>query len=161
MGMSFTLESLADRETSDRYRSEGERRIAGFLDENSIRYHYEPGVLVNHPRGKPRIWYPDFYLPEFGVYIEYYGLSGRQNYDRGIKAKESAYSRTGLNVIPVYPWTFNENWKGYIMKELKDTTIQAYRSLMSKPYWKKPRALSEFNASSGRRTYARVIKKQY
>lgn len=139
------MESMAERETPYKYKSEGERRIAGFLDENSIRYRYEQGVLVNHPKNKPRIWYPDFFLPEFGAYIEYFGLSGRQNYDRGIRAKESAYSRTGINVIPVYPWTFNENWKGYIMGELRGITIRSYRNLMSKPYWR--------THSSGSRSY--------
>ncbi|NIO22376.1 MAG: hypothetical protein GTN76_17035, partial [Candidatus Aenigmarchaeota archaeon] len=87
-------------------------------------YHYEPGVLVNSVYEKPRIWYPDFYLPEFGAYIEYFGLVGKQNYDGGIKTKEDAYSKTGLEVIPVYPWTFAGNWQGYIMKELEQITIR-------------------------------------
>ena len=113
---------------------EGERRIAYFLEGNSIKYHYEPGLLINSDE-KPRIWYPDFYLPEFGAYIEYFGLVGRQNYDEGIKRKESLYSEAGLAVIPVYPWTFSENWEGYIMNELERITIHRYRSLMAKPYW--------------------------
>ena len=50
------------------FKSEGERRIAYFLDDNRIRYQYEPGVLVNTAYDKPRIWYPDFHLPEFASY---------------------------------------------------------------------------------------------
>ena len=45
------------------FKSKGERRIAYFLDSNSIKYKYEPGVLVDSVGQKPRIWYPDFYLP--------------------------------------------------------------------------------------------------
>ncbi|PKN62695.1 MAG: hypothetical protein CVU57_22825 [Deltaproteobacteria bacterium HGW-Deltaproteobacteria-15] len=159
MDKRYTLESLAGSEVSYRFKSEGEKRIAGFLDENSIKYQYEQGVLVNYPMNKPRIWYPDFYLPEFGAYIEYFGLSGRQNYDRGIKAKETSYSKTGLNVIPVYPWTFNEDWRGYIMRELKSVTIGKYWKLMSKPYWGQQRSLSQFNYSSGRGRYNLVGRK--
>jgi len=134
-GVNQDLESALEGKRGPEFKSEGERRIAYFLENNSIRYQYEPGVLVNSSGRKPRIWYPDFYLPEFGTYIEYYGLVGRRNYDRGIKRKESVYSKMGLSVIPVYPWTFAENWKGYIMKELEKTAIGRYRTLKSKPYW--------------------------
>ena len=58
------------------FKSAGERQIAYFLKDNSIRYRYEPGVLVEGPNRKQRIWYPDFYLPEFKSYIEYYGIKG-------------------------------------------------------------------------------------
>jgi hypothetical protein len=162
MDRRFSLESLADGELPYRLKSEGERRIAEFLDKNSIRYHYEAGVLLYHPRGKLRIWYPDFHLPEFGVYIEYYGLYGRQNYDRGIKAKQSAYAKTGLKVIPVYPWTFNGDWKGYIMKELRDRSIQSYRNIMDKPYWRQGGGMHhQSRVSHGQRIHYRGFKKGY
>lgn len=114
------LEWALRSKENNNYKSEGERRIASFLDKNEINYEYERGVLVKFPYDKQRIWYPDFYLPEFGSYIEYYGLAGRQMYDRGIKTKEDVYTRMSLDVIPVFPWTFNDNWQGYIMSELKD-----------------------------------------
>ena len=138
--MNQNLEEKIDRSKKLNFKSEGERRIAYFLDTNSIKYIYEPGVLVNSSQEKPRIWYPDYYLPEFKTYIEYYGLAGKQNYDRGIKVKESTYSKVGLDVISVYPWMFKENWQEYIMKELKHNTSRRYRSLMSKPYWSKNRS---------------------
>ena len=137
--MNPTLEhKLRDQGPPD-LKSEGERRIADFLESNSIKYHYEPGLLINSVYGKPRIWYLDFHLPEFSAYIEYYGLVGRQNYDEGIKRKEALYSETGLEVIPVYPWTFNDNWQEYIMKELEQITINRYQNLMAKPYWSQSR----------------------
>ena len=92
-------------------------------------------VLVHAHENKPRIWYPDFYLPEFGTYIEYYGLKGKRNYDSGIKRKETTYAKMGLDVIPIYPWTFSEDWKGYIMKGIKQGVALRYHKLMSKPYW--------------------------
>ncbi len=133
--MDRDLENLLHGKTDPKLKSEGERRIAYFLEENSIRYQYEAGVLVNSIEKKPRIWYPDFYLPEFGTYIEYYGLKGQRSYDRGIKRKETTYAKMGLDVIPVYPWSFAENWQGYIMKELKQHVTRRYKNLMSKPYW--------------------------
>ncbi len=133
--MNRNLENLLDGNRNPKFKSEGERRIAYFLNDNEIRYQYEPGVLVHPEDRKPRIWYPDFYLPEFGTYIEYYGLKGKRNYDCGIKRKETTYAKMGLDVIPVYPWTFTEDWKGYIMKGIKQGVIRRYNKLMSKPYW--------------------------
>jgi len=130
-----SLEHKLREQGHSNLKSEGERRIANFLDRNSIKYHYEPALLVTSAHEKLRIWYPDYYLPEFGAYIEYFGLVGRQNYDEGVKAKETQYSKTGLAVIPVYPWTFTGNWEEYIMNELERITICRYRDLMAKPYW--------------------------
>ena len=148
--MNRNLENLLDRNKDSGFKSEGERRIAYFLDENAIRYQYEAGVLVHADNHKPRIWYPDFHLPEFGAYIEYYGLKGQRSYDNGIKRKETAYSRMGLDVIPVYPWSFSENWQGYIMKELKQSVTRRYRTLMSKPYWS-PKSSAGYHGGSTRR----------
>ena len=121
------------------FRSEGERRIAYFLQDNQIKYSYEQGVLVNSPEGQQRIWYPDFYLPEFGAYIEYFGLAGRRNYDDGVKRKLKAYKEMGHEVISLYPWSFSEDWQGYVMSELRQVARKRYETLMTKPYWKNTR----------------------
>ena len=134
------LENIVGSKNRPEFKSEGERRIAYFLDDNSIKYQYEPGLLVSPVYDKPRIWYPDFYLPEFGAYIEYYGLKGKGSYDSGIKTKEKVYLKMGLAVIPMYPWTFGENWQGYIMEKLEQITSRRYRDLMKKPYWSQNRS---------------------
>jgi len=159
--MEHNLEGVISGKESAKFKSEGERKIAYFLEKNSIKYHYESGVIVNAYKDKLRIWYPDFYLPEFKTYIEYYGLAGNQNYDRGIKVKESAYSKVGLDVVSVYPWMFKENWQKYIMKELKRNTSRRYRNLMSKPYWSKNRSTlnNKFTPTLG--GYRREATKHY
>ena len=129
------LEYAVKSERKPRYRSEGERRVAYFLEENQIRYQYEPGVLVKSPEGQPRIWYPDFYLPEFGAYIEYYGLAGRGSYDSGIRRKKQVYKTMEYEVIDLYPWSFAEDWRGYVMSELRSVVERRYQRLLGKPYW--------------------------
>lgn len=157
----MNLEHLVGGNIPPALKSEGESKIARFLEENSIKYHYEPGLLVYYPRDKPRIWYPDFYLPEFGTYIEYFGLSGKQQYDQGIRVKESIYSKMGLSVIPVYPWTFAENWEGYIMNELKRKTVDSFNNLMSKPYWKQRGSGLQPCAPCTQKTHYKGFKKGY
>ena len=132
--MNWKLEERVAEGKRPKFKSQGERRIAYFLDNYSIKYLYEPAVLVNSVDEKPRIWYPDFHLPEFGTYIEYYGLAGEKNYDRGIETKQSVYSKMGMEVISVYPWMFAENWKKYILKELERNTLRRYKNLTAKLY---------------------------
>jgi len=151
-GVDQTLEGKINYGARSKFKSEGERRIAYFLDINSIKYQYESGILVQSTEKKPRIWYPDFYLPQFGTYIEYYGLAGQQNYDKGIKTKQSVYSKMGLDVIHIYPWMFTENWQGYIMRDLKRTAKRRYRNLTTKPYWSnyKPSLFSKVTSTKCR-----------
>ncbi len=80
-------------------------------------------------------WFPDFHLAEFATYIEYFGLAGKQDYDKGIKTKEAVYSKMGLNVMPVYPWMFAEDWHGYILKELRNVTVQGYSTNAGAPFY--------------------------
>mgnify|MGYP001557092685 CR=1 FL=1 len=117
------------------FKSNGERRIAGFLEENQIDYKYEQGVLVQTREKLQRIYYPDFYLTEFNMYIEYYGMAGNPDYDNGIRIKESAYALTGLDVIAIYPKNFRTDWKGHIIKEIETKIQSEYESLSSKPYF--------------------------
>ena len=158
--MTGNLDNIIRYKGHPQFKSEGERKIGYFLEDNSIRYQYEPGVLINFD-SKPRIWYPDIRLPEFGTYIEYFGLAGRQNYDRGIKRKEVVYAKMGLDVIPVYPWTFAENWQGYVMDELEQAAIRRYRTLMAKPYRSQSRSASYRHISPTRPEYHHGLMKRY
>ena len=137
MDANSNLDYRLMKESYGNFKSEGERRIASFLKGNSIKYRYEPALAVNSEQGKPRIWYPDFYLPEFKTYIEYYGMAGKPCYDQGIKQKENVYSKMGLDVVSVYPWMFKEDWKGYLMKGLKRNIDRQYRSFNRTPYWRR------------------------
>ena len=110
---------------------------------------------------KPRIWYPDFYLPEFGTYIEYYGLAGQQNYDQGLKAKQSAYSKMGFEVISVFPWMIKQNWQKYIMKELERNTVRRYKNLTAKPYWSHHRSAICRNVYPAPNGYRGAFKRLY
>jgi DNA helicase-4 len=69
--MGSNLESKINQ--GNNYKSAGERKIVDVLNKYGIDFRYESPVLINDHQGKQRIWYPDFYLPEFGVCIENYG----------------------------------------------------------------------------------------
>ena len=79
---SADLESILRYTPPNAFKSAGEQRIADFLDRHGIKYIYEPPTAVTQ-HGKTRLWYPDFLLTEYGLYIEYYGRVGDPDYDLG------------------------------------------------------------------------------
>ena len=158
--MNQNLEDMINGKKRPVFRSKGELKISNFLENNSIKYQYESPILINSDKSKPRIWYPDFYLPQYKAYIEYYGLAERQSYKKGIELKSKTYSKMKLDVIPVYPWMLSGNWQGYLMKELKRSTYRQYKNLMAKPYWTKQKQynkhkLSHLNIGYGNRSRTR------
>lgn len=104
------------------YKSEGERRIAEFLEEARIDFVYEKPILIED-KGKQRIWYPDFWLPDYSIIIEYFGVVGEEAYDLAIKHKMKVYAQNHLNVIPVYPQTFEADWKDYVLRSIRKTLV--------------------------------------
>jgi len=115
--MQEDLEERVRTQTADRFRSRGERHIAGTLDDYGIPFIYEQRVSVND-NGKIRILRPDFYLPEFNLYIEYYGRVGNQDYDIRTAIKKAAYAANNLHVISLYPWNLIQDWPNYLFERL-------------------------------------------
>jgi hypothetical protein len=87
-------------------RSNSERRIADYFSQNSIRYVYEEPAMGRRRR---RISRPDFFLPDYDVYVEFWGLVDaddsrvREDYERNMKWKMAQYHRNGIKFISIYP----------------------------------------------------------
>ena len=78
--------------------SEGERRIADWLTVHGIEYRYDAKFrLIAEFQIRP-----DFYLPEFDVYIEYWGLDTPQ-YKMSMYKKQTLYQQESKRLISVYP----------------------------------------------------------
>ena len=78
--------------------SEGERRIADWLMTRGIRYRYDAKFRII---AEFQIR-PDFYLPEWDVYIEYWGLDTPQ-YKMSMYKKQLLYQQEGKRLISVHP----------------------------------------------------------
>ncbi len=88
-------------------RSNSERVIADYLTGSGVKYLYEKPARTRW--GLRRISRPDFYLPDYGVYIEYWGLvnlpnnSARGRYERSMRWKMDQYRRNGIRLVSLYP----------------------------------------------------------
>ena len=76
--------------------SVGEKRIAEFLEQEHIAFCYDERFRIS---GADLIR-PDFYLPEFDLYIEYYGMSTPE-YNANRQRKHILYQRAGKRLISV------------------------------------------------------------
>lgn len=78
--------------------SEGERLIADYLTREGIAYRYDERFRILDGYAIR----PDFYLPEFDVYIEYWGMD-TADYKIGMLKKQKLYQQEGKRVISIYP----------------------------------------------------------
>ena len=74
--------------------SQGEKRIGSWLAAKAIAYEYDERMIV---AGGIRIR-PDFYLPEFDVYIEYWGMNTPE-YVENMRQKKILYKREGKRLV--------------------------------------------------------------
>jgi hypothetical protein len=78
--------------------SDGERLICEALDSANIKYRYDERFRILDGYAIR----PDFYLPEFDVYIEYWGMN-TADYKIGMLKKQQLYQQQGKRLISLYP----------------------------------------------------------
>ena len=112
-----------------------ERNIANFLFINNINYQYERQVEIpnDYPQidsSKSRIYAPDFYLPDYDIYIEHYALKKHneshfgQDYLDGVKWKREFHSYYNHNYIETYSFEANNGvLENNLRKKLKAQNV--------------------------------------
>jgi len=102
-----TYGGLVATQGGETVRSNSERMIADYFHQNNIRYVYEQDAMNRW--NTRRISRPDFYLPDYGIYVEYWGLLGvqdsrlRSRYEQSMKWKIAKYHENDIKFISIYP----------------------------------------------------------
>ncbi len=78
--------------------SEGERIIAEELAALGIAFRYDNRFRII----KGYAIRPDFYLPEFDLYIEYWGMADNLDYQVGMLEKKKLYQQAGKKLVSLY-----------------------------------------------------------
>ena len=87
------------------FRSKEEKFIASYFDHKKIKYIYEPKLRLGQD-----IIHPDFYLPEYDVYVEYWGLFNDPNYhETQYKFKKRLYQKEKIPLIELFPDNIRDN----------------------------------------------------
>jgi hypothetical protein len=90
-------------------RSRAEQRIANYFDSIGLRYQYEKELETGFWIFTRKLSCPDFFLPDYDVYVEYWGMLDVENdhdrtqYERSMKYKMARYHELGIKFISLYP----------------------------------------------------------
>ena len=122
-----------------RYKSYGEGRIAAVLDQYGVPYQYERPLLVID-RNRERIWYPDYWLPDASVAVEYFGLAGQPEYDRMSDHKTRVYAANGIGMLPVLREHLGRGLPDYLMGGIERILQNRYERFRTACHRQGPRS---------------------
>jgi len=72
------------------YRSELEKEFAEYAKSVGLQVYFEPYIFIKNIKGQTRYYLPDFYLPEYGTFIEIKGsIWGQRAYRKYIEFAKS------------------------------------------------------------------------
>lgn len=116
----------------ERLKSQEEVLIANFLFRNSIDYEYEEKYKYKTASKQFGQYKPDFYLPQYNIYIEHFGVdenwnvpdwfkgknskSAKEVYNEGIEWKRQEHENNQTTLIESYSW---QQKKGILLPELQ------------------------------------------
>lgn len=100
---------------SERVKSQEELIIANYLFLHGIKYEYEKEYIrkIKSDNEYERKYYPDFYLTDYDIYLEHFGINQ--------KGKTPQYSRIEEEI-----YLDGINWKRNIHKENNTTLLETY-----------------------------------
>lgn len=114
-------------------KSYGEMDIANFLSQNGIKYLYENPYKIDTRTDKYAQYTPDFYLPEYDIYIEYFGinksgevpsyfkgkngLTATQTYQKSMNWKREVHRVNNITLIECFAF---EKFEGTLLENLKE-----------------------------------------
>lgn len=108
-------------------KSRGELLVANFLHDEGLKYAYERPIRL----GRLAIVRPDFYLRQYDVVIEFWGMLDDENYMRNSRWKVAHYKRFGVKFIELEPEdlpNLKERFYQKLEKEIARNAVQDART---------------------------------
>lgn len=94
----------------ENYDSNEEKQVAEFFKKRKIIFQLHPVLKLPKTFLKLEIpfryhkLHPDFYLPEYDVFVEYWGMIGNEKYkEKVFKPKKKLYKENAIELIDLYP----------------------------------------------------------
>jgi len=134
--------------------------IANFLYVNGVEYEYEKDYEVETSTRKHRQYKPDFYLPEYGLYIEHFALNkegippnfiDKDEYLQGLEWKRQLHESNQTKLIETYSY---EKSEGVLLKNLENKLLSHNVKLSRIP---EDRIFEEINELGHVNRFARLL----
>jgi DNA helicase-4 len=125
----------------ERVKSWQEAMIANFLFKNQVKYVYEQPYEADTVDTGHRQYCPDFYLPDYDIYIEHFGvdrhgqvhfckdesknITESLKYQQGMAWKRQVHQTNNTKLVETFSYEFNEqNWKQALTDKLISCGVQ-------------------------------------
>lgn len=103
---------------------DSEKEVADYLTQLKIYWIYESPIFVYDEKERPRVWTPDFYLPQFGIYLEVCG-DERFNYDY----RKQIYWDNQIHVIYIHSYKDKDQWTKHFTKSLLEIEEKRHQTV--------------------------------
>ena len=101
--------------------TKAEKEVADYLQELNLYWRFEHAVFISDEKERPRVWTPDFYLPELGIYIE---VCGSEKFD--YEYRKEIYAKNRIPIIFIHKFKDEKSWKEFFKKRMVE--INQFRS---------------------------------
>ena len=99
--------------------TKSEKEVADYLYELKIWWQFEQPIYVWDDKDRPRVWTPDFYLPELGIYIE---VCGSEKFDYRYRA--GIYKKNRVPVIFIHRFKNKKQWSKFFRERIFEIHAQ-------------------------------------
>lgn len=132
-----------------------ECEIANFLYRQGIAYQYEANYIVDTSGPDYRVYQPDFYLPDYGIYIEHFAVNennqtpifiNQEKYLQGMVWKRELHSKYQTRLIETYSY---QKQQGVLTQSLEQMLKEAGVQLKPIPNNELLQQLNQFGQVSG------------
>ena len=135
--LKYTYEVELRTLNGERVKSREELIIANFLFENGVKYEYERDYEVFTADHFYSQYRPDFYLNDYGIYLEHFALDQRGHapkgwtgYEQGVEWKRRIHRDNETVMLETHGWQYTE---GILKEELSARLEQAGVMLSPQP----------------------------
>lgn len=109
--------------------SQAEREVAAYINQLGFWWTYEQPVYVTAEKDRPRIFCPDFYIADVGVYVEVIAYPALRDYERTWEV----YQR---NQIPILFIEVNRyNWRDALREGIYNIHQQRWEKIQRMNGW--------------------------
>ncbi|MCG9648780.1 UvrD-helicase domain-containing protein [Vibrio brasiliensis] len=123
----------------EQVKSYGEVVIANWLFRQGINYEYEPSYRFDVSTDRYRQYHPDFYLPDYDIYIEYYGTDedgntlpwiDKERYNASMEWKRETHQKYQTGYVEVF---YHQHKAGKLLSILESQLLDCGVDLNPKP----------------------------
>ena len=108
----------------ERVKSFEELEIANYLTKHGVKFCYERSYPRRTQTPEYRQYQPDFFLPDYNIYIEHHALDERgrpprgwEGYKERVEWHRRTHKKYGTKLIETYSWQYRE---GILLRELRE-----------------------------------------